>query len=60
MKQKRREFLKTSGLAGLGIAGIGLLHAEGKTNPSHALAGPPKFNMSGFAAPKMATVRIDL
>jgi predicted dehydrogenase len=58
MKQKRREFLKTSGLAGLSMAGIGLLSAEGKSNPAHSLEGPPKFNMSGFAAPKLATVRI--
>ncbi len=58
MKQKRREFLKTSGLAGLGMAGIGLLSAEGKSNPPQVLVGPPKFNMSGFAAPKIATVRI--
>ena len=58
MKQKRREFLKTSGLAGLSMAGIGLLSAEGKNNPSQAWVGPPKFNMSGFAAPKIATVRI--
>ncbi len=59
MKQKRREFLKASGLAGLSMAGIGLLNAEGKSNDlPHSFVGPPKFNMSGFAAPKIATVRI--
>ena len=64
MKQKRREFLKASGLAGLSMAGIGLLPAEGKnaaTNSSNEAArwaSAPKFNMSGYAAPKLETVRI--
>lgn len=58
MKQKRREFLKTSGIASLGLAGIGLLNADGKSNPSKAFTGPPKFNMSGYAAPKLDKVRV--
>lgn len=58
MKQKRRDFLRTSGIASLGLAGIGLLNANGKNNPPKALIGPPKFNMSGYAAPKLDKVRV--
>ncbi|HYH55096.1 MAG TPA: twin-arginine translocation signal domain-containing protein, partial [Anseongella sp.] len=67
MNNNRREFLKLSGLAGLGLVGAGV---PGMTN---AGAGPgnedilgqvkrsrrqQRFNMSGYAAPKLETVRI--
>lgn len=64
MNQKRREFLKTSGLAGLSLTSFGLLDAEGKNDSAQAnhtstpKAGAPKFNMSGYAAPKLEKVRI--
>ena len=62
MKNNRRDFLKFSGLTGLGIAGGGILKAfanERSGVPDH-LTGTPghqRFNMSGYAAPKLETVR---
>ena len=59
MKQKRRDFLKKSGLAGLSFASVGLLdaNASGHTQVS-AQPRAQKFNMCGYAAPKLETVRI--
>jgi hypothetical protein len=69
MKNKRREFLKFSALGGLGIAG-GFLKAfasekdyTGKTEVERISQRFEKnrnsiFNMSGYAAPKLETVRI--
>ena len=60
MKNNRRDFLKTTGLAGLGIAGIGSLDAHGKEFKDDVFE-PGKnqtFNMCGYAAPKLETVRI--
>lgn len=59
MKSNRRNFLKYSGMTGLGIAGASLMPTyasikgivEDQKTPAH-------FNMSGFAAPKLETVRI--
>ncbi len=62
MKQNRRDFLKATGLAGLGLASAGI--SEAHTNPdTHNLeynkkSYAQKFNMSGFAAPKLDVVRI--
>lgn len=59
MKQKRRDFLKTSGLAGLSMTAVGVMRANASvavTPPSQPRA--QKFNMCGFAAPKLDTVRI--
>ncbi len=59
MKNNRRDFLKWTGLAGLGLAGSPYLKAldlasdERKTHQQ-------RFNMSGFAAPKIDTVRIGI
>lgn len=64
MKNKRREFLKMTGLAGFGVAGGGMLKGFGATPDKNAngadmrLSHPQKFNMSGYAAPKLDTVRI--
>ena len=68
MKTKRRDFLKLTGIAGLSIfnkAG-GKAHAMGSKNPDKAGIGQlskthkQKFNMSGYAAPKIDTVRIGI
>ena len=64
MKNTRREFLRLSGLAGLGLANIGLLGAattiESSAEESARIrkTKKQKFNMSGFSAPKLETVRI--
>jgi hypothetical protein len=55
MKNKRREFLKLSGLAGAGmILGTG----EAKSLKLSQEPLHPRFNMHGYAAPKLDTVRI--
>ncbi len=70
MKNLRREFLKMAGLAGLTLSGGGKLLA-GKNASSDNLGMPEtnrlmakghtqQFNMSGFAAPKLKTVRIGI
>ncbi len=70
MKSNRRKFLKISGLAGAGIVGANILPAcapasENKqvSNLDHIRVQAlrqhnQKFNMSGYAAPKIDTVRI--
>ncbi len=55
----RRNFLKLSGLAGLGIATGGLVSCS----TTSKIVAPPnygtsRFNMSGYAAPKIDTVKI--
>ncbi|GAA4441528.1 Gfo/Idh/MocA family oxidoreductase [Pontibacter saemangeumensis] len=67
MNNNRRDFLKITGLAGLGIAGSGLLGgcatAEQQSNMA-TIAQQAKrkhtqrFNMSGYRAPKLEKVRI--
>src|SRR5690606_14050654 len=59
MSTKRRDFIKLSGLTGLGLLGTGLsgcasLTAGGKSTSSKK----QHFNMSGYAAPKIDRVRI--
>lgn len=62
MKSNRRNFLKLSGLAGAGLAGSQITSAfgaEAGTMPDGFDKKPAKhFNMSGYAAPKLETVRI--
>lgn len=67
MSTNRREFLKRTGLAGISLTGVSLLNgctnSEQKSNldqiRKHALIGhKQQFNMSGYAAPKLETVRI--
>lgn len=66
MKSNRRNFLRISGLAGIGLAGgAGILDGkagvplteEKNGSPSFAQGGK-RFNMSGYAAPKIETVRV--
>ncbi|MEO8962944.1 MAG: Gfo/Idh/MocA family oxidoreductase [Ginsengibacter sp.] len=60
MKENRRNFLKLTGLTGLGMAGGGILKTFGGT-PIHQKTEEPRaqrFNMSGYAAPKIDTVRV--
>lgn len=66
MKKNRREFLKISSLAGMGLAGAGILKgfaaepAENLDQISRKLARShiQRFNMCGYAAPKLDTVRV--
>ncbi|MBN7799754.1 Gfo/Idh/MocA family oxidoreductase [Algoriphagus aestuariicola] len=59
---RRREFLKSTGLAGLGLFGAGsTLAGDFQTLPHEAKYGASRvqsFNMCGFAAPKIDTVRV--
>ncbi|WP_297335581.1 Gfo/Idh/MocA family oxidoreductase [Algoriphagus sp.] len=60
----RREFLKSTGLAGLGIFGAGsVLGSQADFLPLEANFAKKRvqsFNMSGFAAPKLETVRVGI
>ncbi|MFA5245055.1 MAG: Gfo/Idh/MocA family oxidoreductase, partial [Pedobacter sp.] len=61
MKNNRRDFLKLSSLAGLGIAGGSVLQgftAEPQKGPYINKSSIQTFNMSGYAAPKLETVRV--
>lgn len=62
MKSNRRKFLKLSGLTSVGLAGAQITSAfgtEATTLPEGFERTPAKhFNMSGFAAPALETVRI--
>ncbi len=71
MKSKRRDFLKLAGLTGLGLAGSTLkgLSTVGKGLDGQELpeyireygkSHVQQFNMSGYAAPKISTVRIGI
>ncbi|MGA0560442.1 Gfo/Idh/MocA family protein [Larkinella sp. VNQ87] len=57
MNQQRRDFLKITGLAG---AGLTTGHLGYSRTPSARIPHPPKqtFNMCGFGAPKIDTVRV--
>ena len=70
MKTNRRNFIRTTGLTGLGIAGSSLLHggtpqADSQDKKDTAQVSKQlekthvqRFNMSGFAAPPLERVRI--
>jgi hypothetical protein len=72
MKSKRRDFLKLTGIAGLGLAGNSILkgHDSGQNadkNPvleltagRSANSSSQQFNMSGFSAPKIDIVRVGI
>ncbi len=66
MKKSRRDFFRLSGLAGIGLAGSSMLQSfspeqngeasVSETTKKHA----QRFNMSGYAAPKLDVVRIGI
>lgn len=58
MKTNRREFLKLSGYTGISIAGAGVLSSPSAAAFSFQESNPAHFNMCGFAAPALETVRI--
>jgi predicted dehydrogenase len=64
MNSNRRKFLKLSGLAGISLASANLLESNAAipklTKPKFTSdnVADEHFNMSGFAAPKLETVRI--
>jgi predicted dehydrogenase len=67
MSNNRRDFLKMAGLAGIALAGSGITTGCSTAAPAAGLdqirrqaakTYRQQFNMSGFAAPKMETVRI--
>lgn len=67
MNSTRREFLARTALAGSGLAAASFLRgatASANSGPaapaSGRVSGQQLFNMSGFAAPKLETVRIGL
>ena len=66
MKSNRRNFLRVSGLAGIGLAGgAGMMNGQAAVTSTEdinlsrtAQQRGKHFNMSGYAAPKIETVRI--
>jgi hypothetical protein len=59
MKNNRRAFVRGTGLAGLGLAGAPLIHGLGSA-PDQQKTRKQRFNMSGYAAPKIETVRVGI
>ena len=62
---KRRDFIKHTGLSGLGLVVSGMMQAYASTTEDldrikeqAERTGVQKFNMCGFAAPKLDVVRI--
>lgn len=72
MQNKRRDFLKLAGSAGLGIAGGGFMESLARAHSEITSPDLPglirqyeqshvqQFNMSGYAAPKIPTVRVGI
>jgi len=64
MKTNRRSFIRIAGLAGTGIFAVGLASGNNEVKPLSDLeiasekAHKQLFNMSGYATPKLETVRI--
>ena len=64
MRTNRRDFIKTTGTAGAGVITAGLSSCNQEEGPlmhiKSAAEEPHKqiFNMSGYAAPPLETVRI--
>ena len=63
MKNNRRDFIKTSGISGLGLlaGSTSKLLASETTNQNFIKPNeemPQTFNMSGYAAPKLETIRV--
>ncbi|MBK5262338.1 MAG: Gfo/Idh/MocA family oxidoreductase [Peptostreptococcaceae bacterium] len=61
MKNNRRDFLKIAGLTGFSLVGSHLFGNTAGLNPNihdSQAPGTQRFNMSGYAAPKLDTVRV--
>jgi predicted dehydrogenase len=65
MKSNRRSFLKISSLLGLGLSGFNFINGQAAktlekdlTRSQNYTRGDQHFNMCGYAAPKLETVRI--
>ena len=61
MSTKRRDFLKLSGLTGIGLIGSTLLGSAsglGSEEYEFQKMGAQRFNMCGYAAPKLEKVRV--
>jgi hypothetical protein len=62
MNNDRRDFLKKSGLLGLGVAGAGMFGctSQSQTKEPFTYKHKQTFNMSGYAAPKLDVVRVGI
>ena len=62
MTNRRRDFLKMIGLAGLSVAGGGIKrsYASEPANAAYEKKHVQTFNMSGYAVPKIETIRIGI
>jgi predicted dehydrogenase len=58
MKSNRRNFIRYSGLTGIGIAGAAVLRAGEELPAYFPAVNANHFNMCGYAAPKIEAVRI--
>jgi hypothetical protein len=58
-KNNRRDLFKWTGLAGLGLAGTPLIKGFASA-PDSQKSHKQRFNMSGYAAPKIERVRIGI
>jgi predicted dehydrogenase len=58
MKKTRRDFLKLSGVTGLSLAGTGIIGSPATITTKLNSKKEEHFNMCGYAAPKLDTVRI--
>jgi predicted dehydrogenase len=59
MRSNRREFLKLSSLAGMSLVPAQFISQQANANHSQNFySNAKRFNMSGYAAPKLDTVRI--
>jgi predicted dehydrogenase len=55
---KKRDFLKLTGLGGVGLLGSRNVMADATVSHGQLIPREQKFNMCGYAAPKLNTVRI--
>ncbi|MBR9997557.1 MAG: Gfo/Idh/MocA family oxidoreductase [Cyclobacteriaceae bacterium] len=62
MKNSRRDFLKKTGITGAGFVGVSLAACNSQPESSDPFPQTyrQKFNMSGYAAPKLDVVRIGI
>ena len=59
MKTNRRNFIRIAGLTGAGVAGSGLMKTYG-SGLDRMPKADQKYNMCGYAAPKLETVRVGI